>query len=498
MAEQRISPLVPRSRSILIACLILVSAVDSVMVGYNSSLMGSLNVMPTYKSYFTLNTATTALQTAVSYSGGAFAALFAGILLDWRGRRETVFWACFGALVGGIIQGSAQNTGMFIAGRFIVGMGMGLAQTSAPTLVAETMPVCYRGFALGLYYACWGIGTLIASGVCYGTQSIPSNWAWRIPSLLQAAPSLVAGLILLFVPESPRWLIAHNRHSEALQVLHIANAADEAETEMQYREIVDTIALEKKQHISLVQTLRRRENARRLFITTTFSVIVMLPGTNIVTFYFGDMLSNAGINSATTQLQINIVLTAWTLVVAIVSSWYTDKLGRKWLCSFSLVGQIVALFLLGALTKLYGSSSNNSGIYGTIAMIFLYNAFYAWGITPLTVLYPPEVLSYEIRAIGMSIYTFTTKLCGLFVAMVIPFGLKTMGYQFYFLNACFDILMVAFVALVWVETRGLSLEEVDGLFNMAKRNNIVSQMVEGPKDVLELGSISVDRVAPKN
>lgn len=57
-------------------------------------------------------------------------------------------------------------------------------------------------------------------------------------------------------------------------------------------------------------------------------------------------------------------------------------------------------------------------------------------------LYPPEVLSYEIRAIGMGIYTFTTKLCGLLAAMAIPFGLQALGYQFYFVNACFDVLMV--------------------------------------------------------
>lgn len=497
MAERRISSLVPRSRKVLITCLILVSAIDSVMVGYNSSLMGSLNVMPTYKSYFTLTTATTALQTAISYSGGAFAALFAGVLLDWRGRRETIFWACLGALVGGLIQGSAQNTAMFIAGRFIVGMGMGLAQTSAPTLVAETMPVRYRGFALGLYYACWGIGTLVASGVCYATQDLASTWAWRIPSLLQAGPSLFAGSVLFFVPESPRWLIAHDRHSEALEILSIANARDEAKTELQYHEIVDTLALEKQRHISFRKTLRRKENRRRLLITTTFSVIVMFPGTNIVTFYFGDMLSNAGIASATTQLQINIILTAWTLVVAVVASWFTDRLGRKWLCSLSMAGQVIALFLLGALTKLYGSSSNNSGIYGTIAMIFLYNAFYAWGITPLTVLYPPEVLSYEIRAVGMAMYTFTTKLCGLFVSMVIPFGLNAIGYQFYFVNACFDIMLIVFVVLVWVETRELSLEEVDKLFDGEKRDKVLHSVSQCMKGDTELESINTESVVPK-
>lgn len=323
-----------------------------------------------------------------------------------------------------------------------------------------------------------GIGTLIASGVCYGTQSIASTWAWRIPSLLQAAPSVFAILILFFVPESPRWLISRDRHDEALEILTIVNGGNEADTQVQYREIYDTITFERHRNLSVLQALSTKPNRRRLLITSTFSIIVMLPGTNIVTFYFGDMMSGAGIEDPNTQLQINIILTSWTLVVAVAASWFTDKIGRKTLCAVSMLGQIVTLFLLGGLTKLYGNSTDNGGIYGTLSMIFLYNAAYAYGITPLTVLYPPEVLSFEIRAVGMSIYTLTTKLCGLFVAMVIPFGLDAIGYQFYFVNACFDILLILFVIFVWVETRGLTLEEVDRLFDGDKRDTVVEQIKE--------------------
>ncbi|KXS97854.1 hypothetical protein AC578_7652 [Pseudocercospora eumusae] len=460
------------------------------MVGYNSSLMGSLNVMPTYTSYFHLNTSTKALQTAISYSGGALVSWFAGFLVDWRGRRQTIFVAISTALIGSALQAAAQNVGMFISARFIIGMGMGLAQTAAPTLVSETTPPRYRGFALGMFYACWGVGTLIASGVCYATQDFSTTWAWRTPTLLQAGPAIVAASILFFVPESPRWLISRDRHEEAMEVLRIVNNFDQAQTDVHFREILDTITFEKQQNLSHLETLITKHNRRRLLIVTTFSIIVMLPGTNIVTFYFGDMMSNAGIESADTQLQINIALTAWTLIIAVAASFYADKIGRKWLCSLSLAGQIVTLFLLGGLTKLYGTSSNNSGIYATLAMMFLYNGFYAWGITPLTVLYPPEILPFEIRGIGMSIYTFTTKCCGLFVAMVIPFGLNAIGYQFYFVNACFDMLMIVFVVLAWVETRGMTLEEVDVLFNKEKRQVVVEQI----KEELE-GSISVQEVA---
>ena len=168
MAGRKVSRLVPRNQKTLVACLIMLSAIDSVLVGYDSSLMGSFNVMPSYISYFSLTTTTKSLNTAISYVGGASISFISGPWADWRGRREAIFWSALITLVGGVIQGASHNVATFIAGRLIVGFGMGLAQTSTPTLLAETVPVKWRGFAMGLYYACWGVGTLLASGVCYG------------------------------------------------------------------------------------------------------------------------------------------------------------------------------------------------------------------------------------------------------------------------------------------------------------------------------------------
>jgi hypothetical protein len=113
-----------------------------------------------------------------------------------------------------------------------------------------------------------------------------------------------------------------------------------------------------------------------------------------------------------------------------------------------LAGGTIALFILAGLTAVYGTSANRSGIYVTIAMIFIYNATYAWVVTPLTVLYPPEVLSFDIRVVGMGVYTLVTKLCGLFVAMVIPFGMEAIGWKVYIVNGSVDVLMVLSVLFV--------------------------------------------------
>ena len=178
------------------------------------------------------------------------------------------------------------------------------------------------------------------------------------------------------------------------------------------------------------------------------------------------------------------------------SSYFADRFGRKLLCCISLIGQIIAFYLVGGLTAKYGESADTGGIYGTIAMIFLYNGFYNFGITPLTVLYPPEVLSYQIRATGMGLYTMSTKLCGLFVTMVFPFALEAIGWKTYIINASADILMVLFVIFYWVETRGLTLEEVDERFDGVKHSDVpdLEQVRNGKVDIILEGLDPVEKV----
>lgn len=284
-----------------------------------------------------------------------------------------------------------------------------------------------------------------------------------------------------------------DRHAEALEVLAIVNAEGDTSDPavlLQYREITETITYEKNEgrQLGFMEALAATANRKRLLLAVTFSAVVMLPGTNIITYYFGTMLEQAGITDPTTQLEINVILTAWTLVISVVSSWYADRIGRKMLCSLSLIGQIITFYLFAGLTKLYGESDNQAGIYATIAMIFLYNGAYGYGVTPLTVLYPPEILSYRIRAIvsllavrkniaanmiqGMGLYTFTTKASGLFVTFVMPFALDAIGWKTYIINASFDILLLAGVIVYWVETQGLTLEEVDKVFDGVKHSSV--------------------------
>jgi hypothetical protein len=125
----------------------------------------------------------------------------------------------------------------------------------------------------------------------------------------------------------------------------------------------------------------------------------------------------------------------------------------------------IFLFLVGAFTKLYASTENTSGVYATVAMIFLFQGSYSFGWTPLSMLYPPEVLSFRMRSIGMGLYTFVVQAAGLLTVYAFPIALDKIGWKTYMINGVWDVFQFVFVLLYWVETKGMSLEEIDAVLD---------------------------------
>lgn len=170
----------------------------------------------------------------------------------------------------------------------------------------------------------------------------------------------------------------------------------------------------------------------------------------------------------------------WCLVVALVGTYALDKIGRKPLAIYSSIALTVFIFVFGALTKVYGNSTQTSGIYGTVATIFLFQGAYSFAWTPLSMLYPPEILNYSIRSSGMAVYTFLSNGLGLMVTMAFPYALAKIGWKTYMINGAWDVLQVLFVILFWVETKDKSLETINEIF-------------EGPAATKVLDGENVDR-----
>ncbi|OKL57944.1 hypothetical protein UA08_06398 [Talaromyces atroroseus] len=430
------------------ALLILASCIFATTTGYDSALINGINIIPSYTATLKLTVATKSLNTASAFLGWAIVSTFMGPVVDRVGRRTGVLISICFKFIGTALMTGAQGVAMFVVGRMILGAGAGTSPIAASTYfllwlsyagvkwLAETLPKHTRASGLSFIYSVFYVGSLIAAGVTYRTAEIPGSWSWRVPCLLQAPFSIFCLIILFFVPESPRC------------------------------------------------------SRKRLLLVVSVAVLAMSSGNNLVTFYLGDILDNAGITNSTTQLKI-------CLVVACLGTWLVDRAGRKRMCLVSVAAMTIFIFLVGAFTKLYGSGGNNSGIYGNVAMIFLFQASYAIGITPLTLLYPPEVLNFSIRSNGMAAWTFAVTCGGIFSVFVWPFALNALGWKTYMIYGAWDVVQFCFVAIFWIETKGLSLEEIDRKFeklDSAQATHLEGLEVEGKvivddtKDKLEFES----------
>ena len=185
-------------------------------------------------------------------------------------------------------------------------------------------------------------------------------------------------------------------------------------------------------------------------------------------------------------------------MVAVCGTLLLDRLGRRPLALYSALALTVFIFMVGALTKVYGDSVNTSGIYATVACIFLFQGAYSFGWTPLTMLYPPEILNYSIRSVGMGVYTFLSNGVGLMVAMSFPIALEKIGWKTYMINGVWDVLQVAFIYRYWIETSGKTLEEIDVLFDPSAVTATmvkIQDVIEGHEvvDAIETANIIVDK-----
>ena len=251
--------------------------------GYDGSMVNGLNILPSYLDYFDLNTATIGLQTSSVFIGGCLAGISWGKVTDALGRRPALFWAALITIVAVILQTAAQDIAMFVIARILIGFGTGASGLTGPAYLAETLPLHWRGWGLGIFNDCYYIGGLIAAGVTYGTFSMSSTWSWRIPSAVQGATSILCIVILPFIPESPRWLVYQGRSEAALKVVAQTYANGDATNPIvlaAFKEIVDTINYEKNvgETLSITQVFKTPVARKRILLACSAAVFSTIAG----------------------------------------------------------------------------------------------------------------------------------------------------------------------------------------------------------------------------
>ncbi|EXK78067.1 hypothetical protein FOQG_17248 [Fusarium oxysporum f. sp. raphani 54005] len=441
----------------------------STIQGFDGSLMGAINAMKPYQESFGLDGAGSSTGVVfIIYNLAQIAAFpVVAYIADVWGRKPCIFTGCVIILVGTAIQGSAHSLGQFMGGRFILGFGAIVAHGAGPAYTVELAHPAYRGLTAGMYNNFWWVGNILAGWVTYGTNlHIKTSWAWRIPTILQAAFPACAMLLVLFLPESPRWLISKDRGEEALRVLakyHGEGDVNASIVQLQYHQILEDHQSEAAGRWWDYRELVATRPARyQVMLVVAVAFFGQWSGNNVISYFLPEMLKNAGMTNSNTQLLINAINGVICWLAATCGSSLLDKLGRRPMMMGGLTGCLLAYIMLTAFAA--QSSNNKDLVYGVIVSVYLFGIAFASGMTPSATLYPMEILPNRTRAKGSSIKFLFLNIATMTNTYGISVGIKAIGWKLYLVYIVWIVFEICFIYFFYVETKGKTLEELDEIF----------------------------------
>ncbi|OTA57993.1 general substrate transporter [Hypoxylon sp. EC38] len=448
----------------------------STMNGFDSSLMGSINALPNYIDYFGLpknGNASTGIVFAIFQVGQMCGALFIW-MTDWYGRTWHIFFGCLGVCIGTILTALSTNLSMFIGGRFLLSFFATCAHTAAPLYLVEISPAAYRGTIAGAYNTFYNVGSILATSSVYACHlhlADRGDLDWRIPLWLQmVCPGLVC-LLIKFFPESPRYLIANDQYEKAREIItryHANGDSTHPLVALQMKEMLGTVqGVPKatwKDLLDLSVLVETRSSRYRLMLNVAFSWFGQFSGNNIVSYYLPLMLEGIGITDTNTKLILNIIYSVIGWVFSVAGARLHDIVGRRKMLLGSTLGMTICLSLVAAGAAGKVEYGNSAAATMSIVFIFLFGAIFATGYTPMQPIYPAEVVSNKMRAKAMGTFKLTAGAAGFLNTFVGPIALSSIGYWFYVFFVFWDTFEMAFMYLFFVETKGMTLEELDTIF----------------------------------
>ena len=455
-----------------IGAIVAVATIGGFLFGYDS---GAVNgTQEGLRSTFNLSDAGLGFTVGSLLIGCFIGAFFAGRLADIMGRRNTMMVAALLFLAGALTQGLSHSHDLFVIARLAGGMAVGAASVLSPAYISEVAPAGIRGRLTTIQQIMIIIGLTIAFVINYflaAAAGVSTNpfWggiaAWRWMYLMQAIPAAIFLVALIFIPESPRYLVSKGRDESAENVLAKLFGSSTARAKLD--EIRLTFSEDHRPRFSDLKGNGFLGIRPIVWAGIMLAVFQQLVGINVI-FYYGETLWKlAGVSEAA-ALQRNIISGVVSIGACLVTIAVIDKIGRKPLLLIGSAGMAVSLFAMAyAFHSGTLDASGNlqlSHAMGLVALVSanLYVIFFngTWG--PVMWVMLGEMFPNQIRGSALAVAGFAQWFANYLIAQSFPIMAAwslTGSYLFYAVSAVISFFLVQ---LLVHETRGKELEQMQG------------------------------------
>ncbi|KAJ1378857.1 Sugar/inositol transporter [Sesbania bispinosa] len=406
----------------------------------------------------------------------------AGRTSDWIGRRYTIVFAGAIFFAGALLMGFSPNYAFLMFGRrFVAGIGIGYALMIAPVYTAEVSPASSRGFLTSFPEVFINGGILLGYISNYAFSKMSLHLGWRMMLGIGAIPSVILGVGVLAMPESPRWLVMRGHLGDARKVLNRTSDSKE-EAQQRLADIKRAAGIPESCNDDVVEVAKTSTGEgvwKELFLYPTPAIrhIVIAAlgihffqqasGIDAVVLYSPTIFEKAGIKSDTDKLLATVAVGFVKTAFILVATFMLDRVGRRPLLLSSVGGMVLSLITLGfSLTIIDHSDTKQMWAIGlSIATVLSYVATFSIGAGPITWVYSSEIFPLRLRAQGAAMGVVVNRVTSGVIAMTFLSLSKgiTIGGAFFLFGSIATAGWIFFYTML-PETRGKTLEEMEGSF----------------------------------
>lgn len=427
-----------------------VAALAGLLFGFDTGIISGALLF--IQQDFPLSTGAKELIVSSVLLGAMLSSLCSGHLTDRLGRRRLMLLISGLFIAGSIISSCAANVLLLIVGRFLIGMAIGIGSYTAPLYIAEAAPSQLRGALVSFNQLAITVGIMCSYFINYAFTSFNGSWRWMF--MIGIIPAVLLGIGMLFLPESPRWLIKQGKKQRAKAILSYLRGSTNVEQEL--AEIEQSLKVKRATFLEIFSPWIRPV----LFLGIMLGFLQQLTGINGIIYYAPTIFQMAGFQDISTSILATIGIGIVNVLATIFSIYYLDKLGRRPLLCIGLIG--MCLSLVGLSVAFHSGTSGNLLRWGAIACTFTYIICFAFSLGTMLWLLVSEIFPLEVRGAAMSVAVFSCWFWNFVVSATFLTLLNSIGASNAFLlYALMCVLGLIFCYYKVPETKGVSLEKIE-------------------------------------